>query len=95
VRAALDPATTWLFWNVRERRFDDARVRRALNHAIDRRRVVELPRWRSGEPVLPDLEHHFVYVKDTRHHAQAGLYTWASDFLTGSSFFPRFTCAET
>lgn len=36
------PMTSWLFVNVHERPFDDPRVRRALNYAVDRRRIVEL-----------------------------------------------------
>jgi len=36
------PTTNWLFLNVRERPFDDPRVRRAFNYAIDRRHVIAL-----------------------------------------------------
>jgi peptide/nickel transport system substrate-binding protein len=42
VHTAPFPVTTWLFLNVRERPLNDPRVRRALNYAIDRRRVVAL-----------------------------------------------------
>ncbi|MDQ1494558.1 MAG: hypothetical protein QOG69_1041, partial [Actinomycetota bacterium] len=40
----LDPqqATTFVFLNVRRSPFDDIRVRRALNYAVDRKRVAEL-----------------------------------------------------
>jgi YVTN family beta-propeller protein len=35
-------ATTWVFMDVRRPPFDDVRVRRALNDAVDRERIVEL-----------------------------------------------------
>jgi ABC-type transport system substrate-binding protein/DNA-binding SARP family transcriptional activator len=42
VRSTPAPTTNWLFLNVRERPFDDARARRAFSYAIDRRRMVAL-----------------------------------------------------
>jgi peptide/nickel transport system substrate-binding protein len=49
-RVHSDPALTseWMFLNVRRRPFDDPRVRKAVNFAIDRQRVVELA---GGEEV--------------------------------------------
>ena len=46
VRSAPAPTTDWAFLNTRRRPFDDIRVRRALNLAIDRAKVVAL----SGGP---------------------------------------------
>jgi peptide/nickel transport system substrate-binding protein len=51
------PNTDWIFFNTRRRPFDDIGVRRAVNLAIDRDRVVELSGGRAtGQPtcqVLP------------------------------------------
>ncbi len=43
--------------------------------------------------VLP-LASFFDYVNDSRHHAQVGLSGWIADFLTPSTFFDPFRCAQ-
>jgi YVTN family beta-propeller protein len=42
VHSAPAAATDWMFLNVRRRPFDDIRVRRALNYATDRARLIEI-----------------------------------------------------
>ena len=48
VHSAPAPSTDWMFLNVRRRPFDDIRVRRAVNLAIDRAHIVAL----TGGPEL-------------------------------------------
>jgi peptide/nickel transport system substrate-binding protein len=74
------PTTDWLFLDVRRRPFDDIRVRRAVNLAIDRARIVTL----SGGPevgqpacqVLPvAFPAHEPYCPYTAHPSRAGAWT--------------------
>jgi peptide/nickel transport system substrate-binding protein len=174
VYTAPAPITSYLFANVNEPPFDDARVRQAVNYAVDRRRLVALgggsglasltcqlippglpgyvptcaytrdptsaggwsapdlararglvaasgsrgarvhlwglPRYpavaryvggvlrqlgyRVRVTVFADPDAYFTYVNNSRHHAQIGLWVWATDFLTPSSFFEPFTCRQ-
>jgi peptide/nickel transport system substrate-binding protein len=50
--------------------------------------------YRSRVRVFPDVEAYFSYVNDPRHRAQIGLTGWIADFLTPSSFFDPYRCAE-
>ncbi len=71
----------WMFLNVRRPPFDDVRVRRALNYAVDRRRIVEI----AGGPELaqpkcqmltPGLPGYQPYCPYTLNPSDAG--TWAA-----------------
>jgi YVTN family beta-propeller protein len=69
----VDPnlATDFLFLNVRAKPFDDARVRRALNFAIDRNRLVEVnggrafaePTCQILPPQMPGYERYCPYTR--------------------------------
>ena len=67
-----DLATTFLFLNTKRPPFNDIRVRRALNYAIDRRRVVELHGGSAQvtcqviSPTLPGYVRYCPYTLDPR-----------------------------
>jgi peptide/nickel transport system substrate-binding protein len=71
------PSLFYLWMNVHEPPFDDARVRRALNYAVDRERVAELE---GGDPLALPTCHHVApghpgyapecgYTRDRQHGA--------------------------
>ena len=79
LHSAVTPHTEYIFLNVRRPPFDDIRVRRAFNLAVDRRRVVALLGTRLGEltcqmvpPGLPGFEPVCPY---TREPSAAGAWT--------------------
>jgi YVTN family beta-propeller protein len=65
-------ATTFVFLNTRRAPFDDIRVRRAVNYAIDRRKVAELhggtavalPTCQAVPPTVPGYRRHCPYTVD-------------------------------
>ena len=80
VRSAPAPTTDWAFLNTRRRPFDDIRVRRALNLAIDRAKVVALSGGPEvGEPtcqVVPaNFQGNAPYCPDTASPAKGGGWT--------------------
>ena len=77
-----EPETFWWFLNTRVAPFDDVRVRRALNFAVDRRAIVG----RSGgvdavtcQVLPPDLPGYHPYCPYTRNPNEAG--TWSAPDL--------------
>jgi YVTN family beta-propeller protein len=84
IRKDPSPTTYWTFLNTRVPPFDDVRVRRALNFAIDRRRLVEPRRGLTARPTCQILPPVFPgyrpYCPYTRNPNPAG--TWTAPNLT-------------
>ena len=84
VHSAALPQVEWMFLNIRRPPFDDVRVRRALNYAVDRGHIVELaggpelaqPTCQGLAPGLPGYESYCPYTLDPN---PAG--TWSSPDL--------------
>ena len=66
------PGGTWMFLNVRQPPFDDPRVRRAVNYAVDRAKLIELyggpqaadPTCQIVSPGLPGYSPYCPYTAD-------------------------------
>jgi YVTN family beta-propeller protein len=79
LRTDPSPGTFWVFLNTRVPPFDDVRVRRAINYAVDRQRLIDLvggyARQRPSCQMLPpSLPGYRPYCPYTRNPTRAG--TW-------------------